>query len=136
MADVFQIKQHDTQPSLAATLSDDSGPVVIPSGATVNFVMRRMVDDCGCDGNSQVNAGLWPGVNGYCVTAPVPNTPKVNRQAVVVNGALGQVRYDWAAGDTDTAGNFSGEFKVSVAGAITTYPSSSYIPIYITPDLS
>lgn len=120
--DPFLIKQHDTQPSLAATLSDDSGPIVIPGGATVSFVMRRADDACGCsceDGES----------------APRPAV-KVNRAAVVVNGALGQVRYDWAVGDTDAAGDFSGEFKVSVAGAITTYPSSSYIPITVTQDLS
>ena len=120
--DPFLIKQHDTQPSLAATLSDDSGPIVIPGGATVSFVMRRADDGCGCSCDDEGNV----------VRPPV----KVSRAATIVNGALGQVRYDWAAGDTDEAGNFSGEFKVSIAGAITTYPSSQYIPITVTQDLS
>lgn len=120
--DPFLIKQHDTQPSLAATLSDDSGPIVIPGGASVSFVMRRADDACGCACDDE----------GDEIRPPV----KVNRAAVIVNGSLGQVRFDWAAGDTDEAGNFSGEFKVSIAGAITTYPSDQYIPITVTQDLS
>jgi hypothetical protein len=120
--DPFIIKQGDTQPSLAATLSDDNGAIVIPGGATVSFVMRKAADACGCSCEDE--------------SAPVRPAVKVSRAAVIVNGAAGQVRYDWAAGDTDEAGDFSGEFKVSVAGAITTYPSSGYIPITITQDLS
>lgn len=134
--DAFVIKQHDTQPSLAATLSDDSGPIVLPAGATVTFVMRKTSDGCGCDDGA--NDGLMPGQNGYCnpVASQVATAPKVQRAGVIVNAALGQVRYDWVTGDTDTAGDFAGEFKVNVASAILTYPSTGYIPISINPDLS
>lgn len=133
--DAFQIKQHDTQPSLAATLSDDNGPIVIPGGAVVTFVMRK-VADCGC-GTSANNNGLSPGQYGYCnpPASQVTSAPAVNRAAVVVNAATGQVRYDWAAGDTSAPGEYSGEFKVSVSSLVTTYPSEGYIPIIINPDL-
>ncbi|MFZ9725626.1 MAG: hypothetical protein ACO3EH_00335 [Ilumatobacteraceae bacterium] len=121
MADVFTIKRHDTQPSLAATLSADGVPIAIPAGATVSFVMRAAgcADECSCEPNTP---------------API-SSPKVNKPGVVVDGALGQVRYDWAAVDTDTAGQFNGEFRITLAGAITTYPSVGYISIVIEPDL-
>lgn len=122
--DAFLIKEGDTQPSLAATLSDDNGPVVIPGGSTVTFVMRKVVDSCGANGSP-------------CCTSSgqVTGATVVNRAAVIVNAATGQVRYDWAVGDTAMPGEFAGEFKVSVSSLVTTYPSEGYIPIIINPDL-
>ncbi len=115
--DPFIVKQHDTQPSLAAQLTVDGSPIVIPGGATVRFVMRRReASGCPADGER-------------------PNV-KVDAAAVVVNGATGSVRYDWATGDLDECGLFSGEFKVSVAGAVTTYPNVGYIPVNVVKDLS
>ena len=118
--DPFVIKSGDTQPSLAATLSDDNGPIVIPGGASVTFVMRRVTSvtsGCGC-GGSQLAA-----------------TPAVNRAAVIVNAPSGAVRYDWVVGDTATPGEYAGEFKIVLGTQITTYPSSGYIPISINEDL-
>jgi len=44
---------------------------------------------------------------------------KVNRSsAVVETGDEGFVRYDWAAGDTDTAGVFDAEFEVDYGGGV------------------
>lgn len=133
--DAFLIKQNDTQPSLAATLSDDNGPIVIPGGAAVTFVMRK-VADCGC-GTSGNNSGLMPGQAGYCnpPASQVASAPVVNRAGVIVDAALGKVRYDWAVGDTAASGEFAGEFKISVGTLVTTYPSEGYIPIIINPDL-
>lgn len=112
--DPFVIKQHDTAPSLSAVLSEDGAPIAIPPGAAVVFVMRPRAKGC---------------------AAPAAD-PKVERAAVVVDGAAGAVRYDWAAGDTSAAGVYDAEFKLSVAGMITTYPSTGYIPVQIVKDLS
>jgi hypothetical protein len=109
--DAFTIKQNDTSPSLSAVLSVDGVPLVIPAGASVTFFMR-----------ARCPAGSTSGA--------------VAAAGVVVNGATGSVRYDWAVGNTAVAGQFNGEFKVSVAGMVTTYPSSGYIPVNVTPDLS
>jgi hypothetical protein len=111
--DPFYIKQNDTQPSISATLTED-GVAVDITGATVTFVMRPRL----C--RHQVPAA----------------NPKVEAAATVVDAATGQVRYDWAAGDLDTEGLFDGEFKVTLAGAVTTYPSTGYIPINVVKDLS
>lgn len=111
--DPVYIKQHDTQPSISATLTED-GVAVDITGATVTFVMRPRL----------------------CRHEVPAASPKVEAAAVVVDAATGQVRYDWAVGDTDTEGQFDAEFKVSIAGAVTTYPSSGYLPIVISKDLS
>ncbi len=110
--DPFLIKQHDTAPSLAAVLSEDGEPIAIPPGAAVVFVMRPRSRGC------QAAA------------------PALERAAVVVNGGAGAVRYDWAVGDTAAAGVYDAEFKLSVAGMITTYPSAGYIPVTVVKDLS
>lgn len=110
----FVIKQHDTQPALEAVLSVDDVAITIPEGAEVTFTMRPRATRC----------------------APATGTPKVEAAAEVVDGDTGTVRYNWASADTDTEGSFDGEFKVSIAGAVTTYPSTGYIPISIVKDLS
>lgn len=111
--DPVYIKQNDTQPSISATLTED-GVAVDITGATVTFVMRPRATRC----------------------QPASGAPKVEAAAVVVNAAAGQVRYDWAVGDTDTEGQFDAEFKVTLAGATTTYPSQNYIPVVVVKDLS
>lgn len=60
--------------------------------------------------------------------------PKVSAAAVVEDAAAGQVRYDWVAGDTDTFGEYLGEWEVTRAdGSIETYPNLGFRPIYIAP---
>lgn len=94
--ETFYIKQNDTSPALQVTLKDGDGNVVDFTGATVVFSM---------------SAG---------------GVVKVNEQAATsVDAANGVVKYSWAAGDTDTPGNYLGEFEVTFAGgAIQTYPNS------------
>ena len=77
--DPFFIKQNDRLPYLEATLSDSGGQLTTLTGATVYFVMR----------------------------SPKGGASKVRRLATVVDAALKKVRYEWAAGDTDTAGVLS-----------------------------
>jgi hypothetical protein len=109
--DPFVIKQNDTMPYLEATLSDDNGPVDL-TGASVKLAMKPLAR-CG-----QTSA------------------LKFKKAGVVVTPASGVVRYQWGAGDTDTAGNFQAEFEVTFAdGGVRTFPSTGYIPVTVTPEL-
>lgn len=54
----------------------------------------------------------------FMMRAVGSSTPKVNATAVIVNppGTDGEVRYDWAAADVDTAGNYLVWWEVTTAG--------------------
>lgn len=100
---VFTIKQGDTSPSLVANLVTPSRQPVFLEGATVLFHMR-----------GQRSSGV--------LTAP----------AVVVDEDGGQVRYDWAEGDTAAAGDFEAEFEVTYGdGTVETFPNEGYIIVTI-----
>lgn len=53
--------------------------------------------------------------------------------AVVVDAGTGAVRFDWGATDTDTAGNFQGEFiaTYTATGVKRSYPVASYLEIQV-----
>ena len=105
----FNIKQNDTRPIISATLIDGDGSIVNLDGATVSFKMRQ--------------AGQ--------------TTAKVNASATVADAAKGKVTYTWSASDTDTVGDFEGEFQVTYAGGgIQTFPNNKYIEIEITDDIA
>lgn len=111
--DPFFLKRGDTLPYLVATLSDDSGPVDL-TGATVKFVLRQSRTRCATGEPALL----------------------LKKDAVVADPASGVVRYEWASGDTDTAGQFDGEFEVTFpSGGRWTFPSSGYIPVNIGVDL-
>lgn len=62
--------------------------------------------------------------------------PEVNGDAEVVDAVTGQVRYSWAAGDTDNAGLFDAEFEIEWAdGEIQTVPNDGYIRILVSEDV-
>lgn len=106
MAD-FSIKKGDGLPALTATLIDANGNAVDITGCTVEF---RMVDKA--------------------------RTIKVEDAAVVVNAVAGVVRYDWQTGDTDTAGAYRGEFRVTDGSAkVQTYPTTGYVAIDVLNDV-
>lgn len=106
---MFYIKQNDTSPALRAVLKDADGVPVNVTGASVLFYMR---------------------------TAGATETI-VEGTAEVVDGTTGVVQYNWATGDTATAGNCEAEFEVTYAtGKIETFPNSKYIKVKITPELS
>lgn len=45
--------------------------------------------------------------------------------------------YNWQPGDTDTAGDFEGEFEATLAGGLVeTYPNDDYIEITIMDDIA
>lgn len=100
------MKRHDLWPPVEATLEDASGPVDL-TGATVKFIM------------SDMNRNLI-----------------VDASAVIVDAGTGKVKYEWQSGDTDTVGNFHGEFEVTWdGGKPQTFPNEGFIKIKINPDL-
>ena len=111
----FIIKRDDTSRAFPSTLRTRASPnddwvVVDLTGATVRFHMR-------------------PAAEG--------STVKVNALATIVNATLGQVEYQWAAGDTDTEGQFVGEWEVTFAdGTIGTFPNDRELNITIRRDLA
>lgn len=109
MSRKFQIKRNDRDPSIAYELTPKT---VDLTGATVVFNMKDS------SGSVKVNRGV-----GSIVTAT--GTPTV--------------KYDWAPGDTDTAGDFSGEFEVTYASGLPgTFPNGEdeFIPIVIGEDIA
>lgn len=110
MAETFAIKRGDRLPAIRATLKDAAGVAVdLSSGVTaIVFNMHRK--------SSQ--------------------SPKVVRGvATTVTAASGIVEYAWAAGDTDTAGDYLGEFEVVyTSGKSLTYPNGGDIAIRVSQD--
>lgn len=111
-AEEFTIKQGDRLPAFAAVVVDGDGePVDISAGATARFKMR-------------------PAAGGAV---------KVNAVATIVDDGSeelrGHVRYDWAALDTDTAGDFDAEVEVTSAGLALTFPNHGYQRVVITDDI-
>lgn len=105
----FEIKQGDLSPSLGATCRDDAGAVVDISGSTVLFRFRR------------------EGEGG---------TVREGAANLIGGGTLGQISYDWQAGDTDEPGNYLGEFVVTIAGREKTFPSIAFLRFSINRRLS
>jgi hypothetical protein len=102
----FYIKRNDTASAFQVTLLDANGDAVDLTGATVKFIMSKGA------------------------------TAKVSSPAVVVSAAAGEVRYDWAAGDTDEGGFFRAEWEVTdAANRVQTFPNPGYDEVVITQDL-
>lgn len=111
MADIY-IKRNDREPSVNAVLwcgTDTASVTSALTGATLKFIMRP---------RGSV-------------------TPKVNAVASIISPANRTVRYDWAAGDTDTAGTFDAEFEVTTAaGKKYTFPNGKHLEVQIAEDLA
>jgi hypothetical protein len=106
--ETFEIKRNDRLPLLNAALKTKEGAVVTLSGASVQFHMKK--------GGS--------------------STLKVDSAGSVVSATAGTVQYAWAAGDTDTAGDYEGEFEVThSSGKLESFPLNESIPIRVIEDL-
>jgi hypothetical protein len=105
----FWIKQFDTLPALELDLLRGDGVPQNLTGCTARFLMR---------------------LRGQ-------NDATVNAAATIVDAVNGIVRYDWVAGDTDTAGVYKGEVEVTTAGSQrVTFPSNGYITIRVLDDIA
>lgn len=103
----FTIKRDDTAPPIEATLQKADGSAVAIEGATVRFHMLTMAREV-----------------------------VVDQAAEIVDANEGTVRYEWAAGDTDTRGLFLAEWEVTFAtGEVETFPNDRHLYIHITGDL-
>ena len=109
MAQTFNLQEDATYPSIKLKLEErgsDGNWIAVPgmTGATVLFYME---DDCGkkvIDGSA----------------------------GVVHDADLAIVRYDWATGDTDTAGSYIGYFHITLtSGKILIEPSRPRDQLYI-----
>lgn len=103
------MKKNDGLPYLKRTLVDSNGPVDLSGYTAAKFFMRPWGSD----------------------------TLKINGVALTeVNAAAGEFEYRWVAGDTDTAGIFSGEFEITLAGGKKlTFPNGRRLRIHILSDL-
>lgn len=109
MADHYW-KQHDTAPSCVFSFTDLNGnvPPGDLTGATVKFIMK----------------------------ASGAGSPKINAAATVVDAPSWTFGYSPISADTDTAGDYQGEFEVTYSsGKKQTFPDPGYLDILITADL-
>lgn len=107
----FTIKQNDTSPSLQVSLTDSAGSAIDLTGATsIRFHMRL----------------------------PSATAAKVDAAAATVGASTaGVVKYDWSAGDTDTAGLYQAEFEVTYSdSSIETFPNGGYLLVNVLDDLA
>ena len=109
----FTIKQGDTLPEINATLTTG------PSSGSQSAVDLTNASD--------VILVIKPTTGGSAtrLTGEVDGTP-----------TDGNVKYEWQAGDTDTAGNYNAEWEITFSsGDIQTFPNDSYFSIIIAADL-
>lgn len=89
--DTFEIKQGDREPAIRGTITDEAtvtdelpdGEAIDLTGCTVEFRFRAERK------GSQLRGGA---------------------ASIVGDPTAGVVKYEWAAGDTDVAGTYKGEF--------------------------
>ena len=105
----FTIKTDDTGPALTVACTYSDGTVPDFTGAAGTFAMRNAVGTVI--------------INDVAATMVAPLTG-------------GTVAYNWVAGDTLTAGDYTGEFHVTLeSGKRVTCPNSDYLRIRIYEDV-
>lgn len=104
MPSTFYIKQDDTQPPLEVICRRGGvSPGFDPVNDSVTFSMRD----------------------------PNTGTVKVNAAAAVIVDEE-TLRYTMSVADTDTPGNYDGEFEVTYSGGeVETYPNAEYITVRV-----
>jgi autotransporter translocation and assembly factor TamB len=98
----YEIKVGDLDPPIRATLKDQDMTVVDLTGGTVTFRWRLR-------GSSSWTSG----------------------SASITSAAAGTVSYRFTTGQTDVAGTYESEWKVTTSGNPRTYPSHEYELFYI-----
>lgn len=99
----FILKQGDTSPSLSASLTNASGTALDLRGATVRLFAA--------DASGQL---------------------ALNKLMTITDAIGGVCRYDWVEGDTDVAGTYRVEFKVTYTDeTVETVPNSGFVTLVI-----
>lgn len=118
MTETFYIKQNDRAPSIFWQTS----PVLDLTGLAAVFSMRD------ADGTVKVNRQTATVADG---------TYTIDGVETAYTPTDGVLFYDWASGDTDTAGVFYAEFEVTVSAGVTvTFPNNTNIVVQITDDIA
>ena len=76
----------------------------------------------------------------FNMTPSDSSTPTIDRATAAVTAVdtaarTVTIQYDWASGDTATAGTYKGEFELGLTGGPATVPTGGYIAIEIVADL-
>lgn len=109
VADYF-VGQGDVGVKIADTLRDSDGSAVDLQGATVRFQLAPI------------------GGGAFTVAAGAENEQVGDGS----DGSKGKVVYTWQAGNTDAAGLYLGEWKVTYeGGAKQTFPNADYVLVSI-----
>ena len=103
----FKIKKSDTRPPLNVQLLYNNGSAVDLSSSTVYFNMGALID------RSAYTSGA----------------------CVITGSTTGNCNYNWSTSDTDTVGDYWGEFEVNWGnGSIMTLPNNDNLKIQIYED--
>jgi hypothetical protein len=105
----FDMKQHDTTPSLEATLTPAGNPKEGLEEAEKVWLIVRKKGGTGA--------------------------PLFKSECVIVDAAAGRIRYDWEASDTEIAGEFQFEFEIEWPGGKESIPRIGYKTLGIEDDL-
>ena len=99
----FILKQGDTSPSLSASLTNAVGSPLDLRGATVRLL-----------------------------SADAAGQLALNKLMTITDAIGGVCRYDWVDGDTDVAGTYRVEFKITYTDeAVETVPNSGFVTFII-----
>ena len=105
-------KKNDLLPILSVTLQYADGAVDLSGASSIKFLMILKAD-----------MGDAPKIDATATPDPDQVTNK------------GKVTYTWVSGDTDTPGNYLGEFEVLYGTDPLTFPNASYYIIAIIDDV-
>jgi len=60
----------------------------------------------------------------------------VSDSAIIANASEGEVKYEWADGDTDQTGKFEAEFEVTYSdGSVETFPNTSNLIVKVVDEI-
>lgn len=111
MATTFNIKRFDLLPDMVLTVADNDVPVDLSLAGSAKLIVSNR--------------------SGIKIEASLTIEDQEEEDKI------GQVRYVWQEGDTDTVGSFNMEVEVMWAGQRPeTFPSKGYLKLNVTRDLN
>lgn len=110
----FLIKRNDTYPNLMLKIRTQ-GEFNQPVSFNLSGVTATTFSMSDSDGNLKISSA----------------------EAEILNNVNGTMQYSWIDGDTDTSGNFKGEFELFfIDGKKISIPKTGFISIFIADDLN